>query len=504
MTVTGSQTYGASPTFAAAPSSGPTQPYTGSVTCTTVNGGTSITPTLSAGGSYSLDSASCSGLSLTGSDATNYTLTLTGSTFTVNQANSSTPTISNLPSSGTYGAGFTAEVTSTGDGADSVTSSTPSVCTASGLAVSYVGVGTCTLTAHVAAGTNDGSADGSPQSLSVTAGTTSTVVTSSANPSVTGQPVTFTATVSAVAPAAGTPTGSVTFTLSDPAPTKGPGHLPALSCGNGGTSADTVVLNNGMAVCTISSGLTLAQSPVTVTVSYAGSADFISSMAPGFTQTVDTSPSMVTISAKANPTVTSKTASFSAVVAAASPGAGDPTGTVTWTITSAGGTVVPCKSSNVTVNKKTGKTTCSVATGELFAASGPYTVRVAYSGDANFSASTGTFTQNISQTTSKTKVAVSPPAASGSPATITATVSGVPASAGTPTGTVTFAITATGGAAVNCDTSNTASLSSGTATCTVTSALVLTGSPYSVVATYNGDGNFTSSASGAKTIRVPK
>ncbi len=50
VTVTGSQTYGASPTFAAAPSSGPTQPYTGSVTCTTVNGGTSITPTLSAEG----------------------------------------------------------------------------------------------------------------------------------------------------------------------------------------------------------------------------------------------------------------------------------------------------------------------------------------------------------------------------------------------------------------------------------------------------------------------
>ncbi len=85
----------------------------------------------------------------------------------MNQANSSTPTISNLPSSGTYGAGFTAEVTSTGDGADSVTSSTPSVCTASGLAVSYVGVGTCTLTAHVAAGTNYGAADGGPQTVTV-------------------------------------------------------------------------------------------------------------------------------------------------------------------------------------------------------------------------------------------------------------------------------------------------------------------------------------------------
>ena len=86
------------------------------------------------------------------------------------------------------------------------------------------------------------------------------------------------------------------------------------------------------------------------------------------------------------------------------------------------------------MNKTTGKTTCGVAAQELFAASGPYTVSVGYAGDANFVASTGTFTQDIDQTGSKTKVMVSPPAASGSPATITATVMGTPASAGTPTG----------------------------------------------------------------------
>src|SRR6202011_325357 len=39
----------------------------------------------------------------------------------------------------------------------------------------------------------------------------STAVTSSLNPSVFGQAVTFTATVSAVAPGAGTPSGTVTF-----------------------------------------------------------------------------------------------------------------------------------------------------------------------------------------------------------------------------------------------------------------------------------------------------
>ena len=115
--------------------------------------------------------------------------------FSVGKGTPSAPSISNLPASGTYGGGFTATVSTTGDGVQSVTSSTPSVCTASGLAVSYVGVGTCTLTAHVAAGTNYNAADGSPQSFSVGKGTPSA-------PSISNLPASgtygggFTATVS--------------------------------------------------------------------------------------------------------------------------------------------------------------------------------------------------------------------------------------------------------------------------------------------------------------------
>ena len=79
--------------------------------------------------------------------------------------------ISNLPASASYGGSFTPTVSTTGDGTTSVTSSTTSVCTVdptSGL-VSYVGAGTCTLVAHVAAGTNYASADGADQSFSVAA-----------------------------------------------------------------------------------------------------------------------------------------------------------------------------------------------------------------------------------------------------------------------------------------------------------------------------------------------
>jgi YVTN family beta-propeller protein len=77
------------------------------------------------------------------------------------------PSISNLPATGAIGGGFTAVVSTTGDGVQSVTSSTPMSCTASGLLVSYVGGGTCTLTAHVAAGPTYAAADGTPQSFVV-------------------------------------------------------------------------------------------------------------------------------------------------------------------------------------------------------------------------------------------------------------------------------------------------------------------------------------------------
>ena len=93
------------------------------------------------------------------------------------QVNPTTPTISNLPGSGAYGGGFTASVSTDGDGATSVTSSTTPVCTTSGLTISYVGVGTCTLTAHVAAGPTYNPATGSPQSFTVNRATPTVSIT---------------------------------------------------------------------------------------------------------------------------------------------------------------------------------------------------------------------------------------------------------------------------------------------------------------------------------------
>jgi uncharacterized repeat protein (TIGR02543 family) len=111
---------------------------------------------------------------LSNGTGTNYAA---GSTFTLasnvtlfaewTRAAASTPSITNLPGSGTFNGSFTPTVSTTSDGSTSVTSSTTSICTVTSGTVNYVGVGTCTLVAHVAASTNYTSADGTNQSFTV-------------------------------------------------------------------------------------------------------------------------------------------------------------------------------------------------------------------------------------------------------------------------------------------------------------------------------------------------
>jgi hypothetical protein len=99
ITATGSQTYGSSaPSFVPSYSAPPGVSITGALSCTTVNGGTPISPALSAAGPYTLDGSNCSGLS---SSDPGYALVYSGGGFTVNPA---TPTITwAAPAAVTYG-----------------------------------------------------------------------------------------------------------------------------------------------------------------------------------------------------------------------------------------------------------------------------------------------------------------------------------------------------------------------------------------------------------------
>jgi hypothetical protein len=147
------------------------------------------------------------------------------------------------------------------------------------------------------------------------ADTTTSVVSDLASP-VTGQTVTFTATVSAVFPGTGTPTGTVTF-YADGAPIAG---------------GQNVALSGGQATCTASFNAT--DSPVLITAAYGGDADYNGSdnTAAPLSQTVNPADTTTAVTSTPSSSVTGQDVTFTATVTTDTPGSGTPTGTVTFTI----------------------------------------------------------------------------------------------------------------------------------------------------------------------------
>ena len=119
---------------------------------------------------------------------------------------------------------------------------------------------------------------------------------------------------------------------------------------------------------------------------------------------------------------------FTAIVSAASPGSGTPTGTVTFMD---GATTLD----TATLNSN-GKATFSTAA--LLA--GSHSITVVYGGDTNFMASTTPIlSQTVSLDSTTTKLSTSDGSSViGESVTFTATVKAVAPGNGTPTGTVTF------------------------------------------------------------------
>ncbi|HEU5001873.1 MAG TPA: Ig-like domain repeat protein [Actinomycetota bacterium] len=230
---------------------------------------------------------------------------------------------------------------------------------------------------------------------------------SSVNPSLVGQGVTFNATVTAVAPGAGTPTGTVSFFVD-------------------GSHYEDVSLASGVASTTTpDTALTLGDH--TVTATYGGNADFTASSG-GLTQTVTKAATTTTVTSAVNPSVFGQPVTFTATVAPVPPATGTPTGTVEFF---ADGT-------SFGSSPLSGSTAVSPAIASL--AVGGHTVTATYSGDANFGTSTGTTPQTVSQAATALSFAGSPnPSAFGQPVSFSATVTAVAPGAGTPTGTVHFA-----------------------------------------------------------------
>jgi autotransporter-associated beta strand protein len=287
------------------------------------------------------------------------------------------------------------------------------------------------------------------QLLLTVSATTSTLLTSSANPSVFGQPVTFTATVSAAAPSVGTPTGQVTFK-------------------DGATTLATVTLNGaGVATFTTAS---LSVAGHGMTAEYGGAVGILASTSPLLTQTVNGAATATNVVSSVNPSAFGQPVTFTATVTVSLPGAGTPTGTVTF---KDGATTL------ATVTLAAGSATFTTSS----LAAGGHPITAQYSGDSSFLTSTSSLlTQTVGAGATTTSIASSlNPSALGQQVTFTATVTGSP---GTPTGTVTFKDGAS--------TLGTVALAGGTATFATTS---LTAGSHGITAEYGGDATFAASTS---------
>jgi hypothetical protein len=300
---------------------------------------------------------------------------------------------------------------------------------------------------------------------------TTVVVTSLNNPSRTGQSTTYTATVTADTPGAGTPTGEVTF----------------IDDGTGIGSCLTQLVNGGspdIATCTVSYPIA---GPHTLTAQYSHMMDpnfNDSPVSAPLTQTVGTADTTTTLGAE-GASVTGQAVTYTATVTANAPGVGAPVGTVAFF--NNGVAVGTCSA----VSAPTATAACPIT----FASAGIYAITAQFtdtSGNFTNSPLSAAQTQTVNQAPTTIGLApLSVATVSGQPTTYTATIAvaapgaGPPAGAA-PGGTVAFLA---GGSAIGCPTQPVVAL---TATCTVTFAQ--SQSPLSITATYTGDANYSASA----------
>ncbi|NUP38832.1 MAG: Ig-like domain repeat protein [Streptomyces sp.] len=276
--------------------------------------------------------------------------------------------------------------------------------------------GALTITAAYAGDTNFTGSTGF-NTVVIIQGTTTTSVVSTPDPSGLGQNVAITATVTAVAPATGTPTGTVTFVVT----------------GSGGGTFTQPLNGSGQATINLN---TLGVGSHAITAIYNGDTKFLPSTGSD-TQTVNPGPAATTttVTSAPDPSVFGQSVLFTATVTTNPPATGTPTGSVVFTIDGPGGTTSPA------VTLVGGVATFSFS--GLGASATAHNVTAVYTPDTpNFITSTGTDTQLVNKANTKTSVTSSPnPSTSAQSITYIAFVGSVPPGSGTPTGSVTISVT---------------------------------------------------------------
>ncbi len=268
------------------------------------------------------------------------------------------------------------------------------------------------------------------------------------SPTIFGAPVTFTVNVSAVAPAASPPTGTVTIDI------------------DGAATVFTLDGNQRAQVTTAN----LAVGAHAVTAAYSGDGNYAADAAET-THDVTRAPTIVDIASDANPSVSGQAVTFTATVIA--PGSTNtPDGEVTLMIAG----------DAVTISLSGGQATTTTSG----LAVGDHDIAVAYRGTASFLAGDAVLArpQHVDKADTSIAATVSPDSAvSGQPLTITASVDAVEPGAGVPTGTVAVIIDGATAAAATLDDDGTAILDD----------IILGAGSHDVDVEYTGDSSFNSS-----------
>ena len=319
--------------------------------------------------------------------------------------------------------------------------------------------GTNSLTAVYGGDTNYATSTSPAVSVPVTTTASTTTVTVFPISPVSGQNITFSATVASTISGSPNPTGSVQFF-------------------NGSTLLGTGTLSGGVATFMTTS---LTTGTYSITAKYLGDSNFTGSTSPVVNVTVAAtanSTTTVTFSPSAPSYGTSVT--LTATVAASGTGTGTPTGSVNFyngTTLLGSGTVNSGVATLVT-------TTLPVGTNAITAQ---------YSGDTNFTSSTSAVVNvKVTQIATTTALTFSPTSPTvGASVTFTATITPVNTGTATPSGTVEFlngtTVLGTGTVANNVATFTTSSLPAGT---------------NSITAQYLGDTNYAASTSSVVPVTV--
>ena len=190
--------------------------------------------------------------------------------------------------------------------------------------------------------------------------TTTTSLASSANPTVYGQATTLSSSVTASS-GSGTPTGSVTFD-------------------DGSNALGTASLSGAQAAFTVSS---LSVGTHSIAAAYSGDTNFLASTSSALSQIVNQASTVTSLTSSASSPILNTSVTLTANLSVVAPGAGTPTGTITFQ-----------EGSNVLSTSAVGSSEqATFSTASLSV--GTHSLVASYSGDTNFQPSSGTFSQRV-------------------------------------------------------------------------------------------------------------